>query len=199
MNDDVFDEMNVVGHAFEIGFPKQTRVHVERRMLTIGQDAPIPPERILRAYFVPKRGQRPRVFVDVKRGRQIHVDVLTRDEGTRLLRALGWANDQRSIRFTGKPTTIGLVFAVAIGGLLLNGLGYFIGHFVNLLTLVAWTGLMYWSFRPRIDIGADGITIHQYFRKRFVSYRIVDRVRLLLQSSSTRNGGTVFEHFLVLE
>ncbi len=201
MSDDVFDETNVVEHALALGFPKQMRVRADRRALTIGDHAPVPPERIVRAYLVPPEDGRPRVFVDVKRGRQLRIDVLTRDEGTRLLRALGWCVDQRSIRFAGKAYTWMLGLTV-VAWFIVSGwlVGPLVGGSVTLLLSIAWLAAAFWALRPRIDVGADGITIHCYLRSRFVSYREIDRARLSVKLWFLPARRTVvYSHFLILE
>lgn len=201
MNEDVFDEMNVVERALDLGFPKRMRVRADRRGLTLDDDEPLPPTRIVRAYLVPPNDGGPRVFVDVRRGRQLRIDVLTRDEGARLLRALGWCVDQRAIRFAGKPYTWMLGLAV-LGWFLVIGtlVGPLVGGPVRLLLSLAWLAAAFWMLRPRIDIGADGLTIHRYFRSRFISYRDIARARLSVRMSRQPGRRTaVFSHLLLLE
>ncbi|MEO8799515.1 MAG: hypothetical protein ABI551_16605, partial [Polyangiaceae bacterium] len=145
-------------------------------------------------------GEHPRVFVDVKLGRQLRIDVLTRDEGHRLLRALGWCIDQRSIRFAGKAHTWMLGLAVIAWYLLIRRpVGTLVGGPLSILLAITWFAAAFWALRPRIEIGADGIMIRRYFRSRFVSYREIGHASLTVKRSlDPGRRRSSFAHVLIL-
>lgn len=131
----------------------------------------------------------PGVALDLSRGRSMSVRTPSVEDAQRLVAAIGPAETQalyrtrlgpRPVAAAGGCLSLAAVFAVTIGifnaiklGLpgVLGGL-FWLGAVAGVLVL-----LFLFTSGPKIDVGADGVSVREVFRTRFVAFRDLESIR----------------------
>lgn len=190
--------------------PPSRRVRASPRGLAVDGMDFLPRERITRAFFLPRGPRDARVVVHHGL-RRMTIEVLSRDEGMRLLRALRLDHRHATLEMRSRARLpffwIPIFFAMWLAGRVAGG-GFFTSgapFFFAAALYVAFARL----FAARVVVGADGVTIHRGFLARFFPFAEMRRAWLRSLPSRHRrrraSGLTTFDppmsfdHWLVLE
>lgn len=190
--------------------PPGRRVRASPRGLAVETMAFLPRERITRAYFLPRGVNDAKVIVQYAYGlRRIAIDVLSRDEGMRLLRALRLDHRHATLEVRAKPRVRSfwiLVFAAAWLATRIEGITGAIASGAPFFFVVTLGLLFFHFFAPRVLVGADGVTIRRGVLTRFFPYAEMRRawLRSLPRRRRDRRFGSFeepssYDHWLVLE